>query len=356
MKVVQVLYSLDLGGIEEYAVNLGEYFANEGIESVILLLSKARDKKWSVAKVEKVRSSGIDLIDISDNGKIGKMVELNRTLHRLRANFVIIHHERNTIRVLPAKLSGGFRLIQVQHNTVFRPQLKNRFVNGLVDRFVSPSGDVRKVLIEEARIPEDKIKLIENGINLKEYSAVKKKKDRITILAAGRFVEQKNFVELAGLFRKLIDGEIEQSYDIVWAGEGETWDSVRESCREYKEISFPGSVMDMKSLYAKADIYVSYSIYEGLSLTLLEAMASGCAVVSTRTGGTSEAIENGQSGILVDVGDSRAFLHELGTLIQDRERISELGRNAATAVRRYDFANTCRSFVQMMEEQSDERK
>jgi len=350
MKLIQVMYSLDLGGIEEYSINLGEFFSNAGHESIILLLSKGRDESWCSVKIAEARKSGINVIDISINGKFGKMFDLTRTLCRLKPDFVIIHHELNAPRILPAKLSCGFRVVQVQHSTVLRGRIRNKVTKLFVNKFVCPSNDVRDALVESLGVQKGKIKVIENGIKLTGFSSVKRNQEKITILAAGRFVKQKNYVELAEIFKNLIDDEKDSSFEILWAGEGETWQKVRESCRNYSEIVFTGSVLDIKPLFGKADIYVSYSLYEGLSLTLLEAMASGCAIVSTRTGGTSEAVEDNVSGVLVDVGDSKAFLHELKLLAANRERINVLGEKAALAVRKYDFENTGRAFVGMMDE------
>ena len=94
-------------------------------------------------------------------------------------------------------------------------------------------------------------------------------------------------------------------------------------------VSWPGFQRDMPGLLAGIDVYVQPSVNEGLSLSILEAMAAEKAVVATRVGGTGEVIVDGKTGVLVPPGSSAALAAAILRLLADpdqRRAISRAGR------------------------------
>jgi glycosyltransferase involved in cell wall biosynthesis len=88
----------------------------------------------------------------------------------------------------------------------------------------------------------------------------------------------------------------------------------------------------VEQVYAALDVFVLSSKSEGLSNTILEAMASRIAVVATRVGGADELVEDGASGLLVPPEDSAALADAIGWLVRDddlRESMSTAGRRRA---------------------------
>jgi len=89
---------------------------------------------------------------------------------------------------------------------------------------------------------------------------------------------------------------------------------------------------ELAELYRNAAFFVLSSDEEGLGIVILEAMASGLAVVSTNCGGPATAISKGQSGLLTPIGDTNAFVDAIGTLLSDpalRDRMGREGRRIA---------------------------
>ena len=87
-----------------------------------------------------------------------------------------------------------------------------------------------------------------------------------------------------------------------------------------------------EDLLARASIFVLPSHAEGLPVSLLEAMAAGCAVVATTVGGIPDVVEDGFNGLLVPAGDSRALEAALARLLADRELAREMGRAARATI------------------------
>ena len=341
MKIVQVIYSLDMGGIEEFSLNLASCLAADGFVSTLVILSKGRDEEWCRAKKDSITSAGTDVIEIADYSKFGKLSSLTKVLSKLQPDAVILHHELNTLRIAPARLLRRFKVIQIQHNTKINGVMQHRMLGKfLVDKYVCVSKDVKSVLTDVLNLGDEQSEVIENGIFVDEFSCGQDSDGIIRVLAAGRFTAQKNYVELAGLFRNLLNEGGMEHVHITMAGEGEFLGSVKAILKEHPQVLLPGPVADMKSLYQQTDIYVSYSLYEGFSLTLLEAMASGCAVVCTDTSGSRDIIRNGYNGFLVGVNDSEAFCSALCELIRDHEKREELSAAALESVKDYDFSKT----------------
>src|SRR5206468_925770 len=96
-----------------------------------------------------------------------------------------------------------------------------------------------------------------------------------------------------------------------------------------EQVEFLGYRNDVPELLAGTDLAVLTSIKEGLPRAVLEAMAMGLPVVATRVPGTREAVRHGETGFMVEVGDTDDLAGTLGRLIEDpalRARLGEQGR------------------------------
>ena len=91
-------------------------------------------------------------------------------------------------------------------------------------------------------------------------------------------------------------------------------------------VRFLGEVSDIPALLARAGLFVLPSLTEGISLTVLEAMARGLPVVATRVGGNPEVVDDGRSGLLVPPRNPQALADALCRLWQDSALAARLGR------------------------------
>jgi glycosyltransferase involved in cell wall biosynthesis len=97
-------------------------------------------------------------------------------------------------------------------------------------------------------------------------------------------------------------------------------------------IAEPVTRENMPNYYQRATICVVPSLWEGFGYVCAEAMACGLAVVASRTGGLAEIIEDGQSGLLVEPGNSDELAQAIRKLIQDPERRAQIGTAARQQV------------------------
>lgn len=102
-------------------------------------------------------------------------------------------------------------------------------------------------------------------------------------------------------------------------------------------VRFLGWRADLARLYADLDVVVLTSKNEGLPVALIEAMAASRPVVSTRAGGVEDVVTDGETGVVVEIGDVPAVARAVVDLIEDPARAARLGAAAsASVVRRFD--------------------
>lgn len=141
-----------------------------------------------------------------------------------------------------------------------------------------------------------------------------------TIICVARLIERKGQHHLLEAFAQL-RGTCEQPLRLLFVGTGDAETALRESAARLNvadAVIFSGFVSrdQMPAVYRKADVFVLPSEQEGMSIALLEAMASGLPVIVTDTGGTAELVTKGENGEIVPWADVPALVDALRTLLQ----------------------------------------
>jgi glycosyltransferase involved in cell wall biosynthesis len=117
-----------------------------------------------------------------------------------------------------------------------------------------------------------------------------------------------------------------------------------------RSVVFTGSRGDVADILPALDVFVLSSRYEGLPVSLLEAMASGVPPVATAVGGVPEVVTDGRDGLLVPAGQPAALATAIGRLLDDVDLRSRLGAAARERARDFDIARAVRFMEQWYEE------
>ncbi len=214
---------------------------------------------------------------------------------------------------------------------------KARFVVGL-ERLASPLVDIYDAnsrgalqVLSSAGIPRHKLCYIPNGIDPLEWSAATTRATHpLTVLCVARFVPLKRHEDLVEAVRLLSDEGIDVR--LLLAGDGPTLQSTRrESSQIDGRVRFLGEVIgsELGRLYSEADIFCICSLWEGMAVSVMEAMAAGLPVVGTDVNGVADLVVDGETGILVDPRSPEQLTRALKTLILEpelRARLGEAGR------------------------------
>jgi glycosyltransferase involved in cell wall biosynthesis len=218
--------------------------------------------------------------------------------------------------------------------------LANRLLLRRRDRVVGVGEAVRQALISNEGIPAARVEVIYNGIPPERYAEPAARADARRALALGP--DDLAIIQVARL-DYLKDhatavrtvGRVRQRHPgarLLLVGEGPERGAIRAEADRLglaDHVRFLGLRQDIPRLLQAADLFLLTSISEGIPLTLLEAMAAGLPVVSTRVGGTGEVVADGRTGLLAPAGDDAALADAVLRLAGDaalRERLGGAGR------------------------------
>lgn len=207
----------------------------------------------------------------------------------------------------------------------------------------------RKVQAVDARIVPT---IIPNGVDLDMFKPAEEMRNdgMLRLVIVARLIEHKGHRILFRAMKTLVDEGHDLTLEVVGTGDAEP--AYRELVAELglsDRVTFSGYVPreDVPALYRKADAFVLPSEGEGMSISTLEAMASGLALVITRTGGTQELLEDGVNGLAFDVNDLDGLTTHLRALANDRAHVHSMGTASRTRAERFDWPAVARQYVDL---------
>lgn len=236
--------------------------------------------------------------------------------------------------LLAAFLSRGTRVVAVEHlplssQSALRRALKRRSSSRLAAHVAVGEWAARLVEVD-AGLPGGSIQIIHNGVPAPPVGApVVRLVDGTVVGAVGRLDPQKGFDTLIEALARI------EGVTVVIVGDGPERASLESRARElgvHDRLVITGWRDDARSLLAGFDVFALPSRYEGFPLVVLEAMQAGVPVVATDVGSVSEAVADGETGLLVTPGDAAELVRALTRLLGDeplRLRLAESGRALA---------------------------
>lgn len=217
--------------------------------------------------------------------------------------------------------------------------MQHRVVSACVDRYLAVSRQVAAQLRERFGVRADKITQVPNAVALDRFPrAVSPAPARPTdpavphtVLTVARLDPQKGLHDLVAAAALVPEARV------MVVGEGPERPALETEIARLglgDRVHLLGFRSDVPDLLAASDLFVLPSLFEGLPLSILEAMAAGKPVVATAIGGNDEAVVDGATGLLVPPGDPQALADAIRALLRDperRRRLGEAGRRRAEA-------------------------
>ncbi len=342
-RVLNVIGSLEVGGAESLLYYLHKHFKSKGYGNFTLCTLVSEGDFYQKAKEEGLQVISLNLSSKRDPRAIPRLIEVIRD-----GQYNIVHSHLSAAAlysVMAVFLCKHAKLIHTFHGIApkCKAGLRGIFTRKLVAKKACRLvgiGDVdRKVYSKAASIPESKISMIENGVEpsaLETKISNNQKRDELRIdheipilFAVGRLCEQKGYDVLIKAAKLL--KEQKQKYVLLIAGDGplrKQMNSLRNELFLQKEVIFLGTRDDVPEILNTADIFVQASNWEGLSISIIEAMICGKPIIATSVGGNKTLIVNEVSGILVPPKDPISLACSLSRLMNDSGMRLILGQNA----------------------------
>ena len=222
-----------------------------------------------------------------------------------------------------------------QHSRSRHRTLSDKITSRWVNRYVTSCEAVSQILKLREGIKDTQIIVIPDGINIIQ-SPVKLPPDwpiapnKVGLVCVGRLSPEKGqFWLLKALANPLLH---KADIHVVFMGDGKMSTELLDLSTQLglnEMVSFVGMRRDILEWLPNFDIFVLPSDWEGISLALLEAMATGIPVVATAVGGTPEVVVDGETGLLVPPRDPEALAESITRLLNDpemRQRMGQAGR------------------------------
>ena len=329
--VAHVLYHLCMGGLENGLVNLINRIPPDRYRHAVVCMAYYDDfrKRISRPDVE------VFAMGVHERGVRRVTPDLVRLFRRIRPAMVHTRNPSGMDALLPAALAGVPWRIHGEHGWETddlqgrnRKNAWNRRLHApLVNRFVALSRHQERYLVERVGIPARRITQIYNGVDMEQFRARETAAPRadgsaFVIGTVGRMQDVKdplNLVEAFLLLRRSRP-DLAPRIRLAMVGDGALRAAVESRLREggaWEAASLPGAREDVAEQLRAIDLFALPSKAEGISNTILEAMATGLPVVATRVGGNPELVEEGRTGLLVPPSDPAALAAAFARYAED---------------------------------------
>ena len=334
MKILQVIPYFCFGGAETMCENLT--YALKALGHDVTVVSLYAERTPISRRME---DAGVKIryLDKKLGLDVSMVPKLRKIMAEERPDVVHTHLDVIKYAVAAAKLAGVKKCVHTVHNvaekeaegTLQKIINKTYFTLGWSTP-VALSPQVQKSICDFYALKAEKVPVIYNGVDLSRCLAKESYTagETVKIVHVGRFNEQKNHGRLLKAFQLLLAQYPNCHLNLV--GDGELMEEVKALAQELgiaEKVSFLGSQSNVYPFLQEADIFALPSDYEGMPMTIIEAMGTGLPIVATRVGGVPDMIEDQVSGLLTDC-DEKEVAQALARLVSEEVLRETLGQKA----------------------------
>jgi sugar transferase (PEP-CTERM/EpsH1 system associated) len=346
LKIAHVVHSFGIGGMEKGVATLIRH-ASDDMEHAVVCLTRSGDTVRQLP-------AGTEVIELGKEpgNSLHFVLRLAMALKSLHPNVVHTRNWAGTDGVLASRLAGIRSVVHSEHGFGGENPLGDsqkriwiyRLLSILVKEYICVSEPLARWLLEIVRVRKP-VSQIYNGIDIEYYKPRFDSSLRVELgIPPQSFVigiiaslyPIKDHATLIGAFNKLRQTETDAYLVIV----GEGAERERLEALSTEGVLFLGNRNDVPRILHALDVFVLCSLNEGISNTILEAMASGLPVIASNVGGNPDLVSDGITGWLFPAGNVEvltdrlyAYLHSPDT----RQMHGKRGRDAA--VSRYNISS-----------------
>ncbi len=329
MKIIQIIPELGYGGAETMVEWLSVCLKEQG-NSVILI--SLYDKKTEQAN--RLIKNGVQLIFLGKKKGLDFSIisKLARIIKREKPDVVHSHLYSLKYAAVAALLCNVKVVVHTTHNTAQKEMgEKDRFFNRMLYHHtrvvpVALSKEIQQSIIEEYALTTADVPIVFNGVQMSKVEPKTSYEidDKFKIIHIGRFQEQKNhrcIIDAAKILKKY------NAFEFYLFGEGTLLELTKGYAQEMGVsdcVHFMGTTDDVFAELKKSDAFILPSRWEGMPMTIIEAMCVGLPIVATGVGGVPDMIENEKNGLLID-GTAKELAQSIYRLYSEIDLRRKLG-------------------------------
>jgi glycosyltransferase involved in cell wall biosynthesis len=343
MRIVHVINSFEVGGMETMILALAKYQQSQGHEvSVIAIFG--RNELYQVAESmglspqSAMKRPGADFLSTI---RIVRRHLKDRRAQVVHSHNLVPHYFAAAacfglkVALLNTRHDMGQHYSSKQGDFLYRLAMKRSTFG------VAVCEAARIEFVDKGAIPDAKSRTVVNGIDLSNYSnksehaklklldSLGVKTEKLVFGNVGRVNPVKDHGTMLAAFQRCLEQGLNAI--LVIAGNGPAFAKVQQSVIELKiedKVFFLGQRSDVPEVLKGFDVFLQSSLTEGYSLALVEAAACGLPIIATNVGGNAEIISDGENGCLVAAKDVEAYAAAIQTLGHSEKMRQEYGNCA----------------------------
>jgi glycosyltransferase involved in cell wall biosynthesis len=353
---MQIIPDLGIGGAEIMVEILSLQQVSQGMQVKVISLYNHQSAITNRMKENRIDLVFLDKMRGFDHKIIWQLVEI---MQEFKPDVVHSHLYAVSYAMIAAIRAKVPVKVHTIHNIAVqefgkRNRLLNRFFYHYCDlRPVSISPEIRKTVQLEYKLLENQVAMIYNGINLSKIRPKDNyqiKGQAVRIIHVGSFKEQKNHAGMIRSFRIVCDRYPNAKLQLIGGGDLQAKiKALVESLKLEKNVEFLGLQSDVFGFLNQADIFILPSLWEGMPISLIEAMATGLPVVATGVGGVPDMIEHEVSGLIVDINEE-LIAASLINLIENEHLRKNYGLLARQEADRFSDAKMAGDYFRLYQE------
>ncbi len=230
-------------------------------------------------------------------------------------------------------------------------------------KVIVTSEGIKREIMKYYGIPEEKITVIPNGVNIERFKrndnmrkVIRKElgisSGDFVIIFVGRNLKRKGFEYLL----KALPLLNRKAKLIVAGGNDGYYQNLTKDLKQEKNVFFIGDVPNMEKYFSASDVFVFPTFYEGFSLATVEAAACGVPVIAAKANGTEDLIDNGKNGFLLKKRDKKEIAEKLNILMKDRNLLRKMGENARESSLKYSWGKIAKRMLSVLEEAAEMKR
>ncbi len=317
MRILHVISSLNVGGAERFVIDLACEQQAQQAKVTILSMGKPGEPLES-----ELRRLSLDKLILS------KVSDIIKTLSNY--DIVHVHSSHCLLRILLASLFKKVKVIYTRHNERVHSSVKWRLVYLLaafkLNKMIFVAEKAKDNYLKIYPHFKNKVITVLNGVL--PITGNKTSSTKLRLGHIGRFVPlkaQHYLIEAIALLPK----ELQKQLSLSFFGTGETMEYNQQLANEKitdTTVKFHGFVTDRDEIYSQIDVLVVTSETEGLSLAILEALASSTPIIASNVGGNPELVNDAKNGFLYPFSHVQQLADKIQSFLEHRELLQQFGK------------------------------
>ena len=355
VRLLYLINSFVMGGAEKSMVRILSGLDKNKYDTMAVSLQERSEKL-----LPELEKTGVNIVKLSATSKYD--IRVAYKLYKLIKEFVpdvllcSLFHSTILGR-LTGTLAKTPIIINWEHNENFGSTLRrwlNRATISLPDKIFCDSEKVRKQVIKKLCPNKNSVQTIPiGGIDLAQYSCLERKQSpAVAVGTVGMLTKQKGFTYLIEAAKLVFEKNPNTRFSIV--GDGPEFENLKNLIKKLQleeTVDLLGLRRDIPDLLSKWDIYVQPSMWEGLCITVVEAMACGLPVLASNVGGIPESVFEGRNGFLVPPKDPFALATRILYLIENPDlRIAMGAQSRKIAEEKYSLHKMCENIEESIDD------